>query len=276
MAISVTPASKTHPLDGARERLKRADENIGHLNTEVSQFLASIPRAIFKPGPDGNMVISDENREAYQAIRESALAQQSMPRLSVLAGEIIHHFRSALDHVMWQLASAEHRRKFESTIEFPVCEKWQECFIRESDREVKHSAYCRKVQGLTSIAALTRIYWLQPYHRADLFNSPLLQIHLLDKFDKHRELVEIASQPFLRAHRFEQRVVNAVINRATGEVLRFVGPAEVTKVDVHAELFIDVAFTELRKWETQPLIVFLEKLLRFTSDTVESFAGEFG
>jgi hypothetical protein len=41
-----------HALDGARERLRRADENIQQLNQEIAGFLASVP--IVNLGVEGN------------------------------------------------------------------------------------------------------------------------------------------------------------------------------------------------------------------------------
>ena len=140
--------------------------------------------------------------------------------------------------------------------------------------EVKHSGYCRKIQGVTSLTALARIEGLQPYNRVDRHNSPLLQIHLLDKFDKHRELVDVAPSPYGRAVREESQVLNTVKDSASGG-FRVVSIPTPRKVKVYAQMFLDVAFTQVGKWEPEPLIPFLENLLRFTSNSVESFADEF-
>jgi len=191
----------------------------------------------------------------------------------VLAGEIVHHMRSAFDHLIWQLSIQEARDKFAGDIEFPVSEHPPECIWRVSDGKVKHSSYCRKTKGVTSITALTRIDNLQPYKRIDRDNSPILIIHTLDKFDKHRELVDVSAQAAGRGVGRVRRVVNTVKDSASGGMrLIPVGPP---KVEVYAELFAEVAFTKLRQWKSQPLIPFLEDLLSFTRDSVESFAGEF-
>lgn len=273
MTTSVNPSGK-HPLDGARERLKRADENIRNLNAEVSQFLSGFPTVSARRGRDNNTVITDDNQKAFEVIRQHALAGTTIPRFGVLAGEIVHHFRSAFDHIIWQLATPDDQRRFATEIEFPVCELMPKC-VRKPDGKVKHSAYCRKVQGVASITALTRIERLQPYHRVDRFNSPLLQIHLLDKFDKHRELVSIPVNLFERMIYTGRQAFYTAKDSASGG-FKVIGPiGRHINVDVEAQLSLNVAFAELRKWETEPLIVFLEKLFRFTSDTVESFAAEF-
>jgi hypothetical protein len=91
-----------HPLDSARHRLERADENIRNLTAEIAEFLAPFPRVRL----DGvNPVISDENRRKFEVIRKQALSGTAWPRFSVLAGEIVHHLRCAFDHVIWQLST---------------------------------------------------------------------------------------------------------------------------------------------------------------------------
>jgi hypothetical protein len=44
-------------------------------------------------------------------------------RFSVLAGEVIHHLRSCLDHLVWQLSSEPFRSAHSDRIEFPVYER---------------------------------------------------------------------------------------------------------------------------------------------------------
>ena len=257
-----------HPLDGARERLKRADENIRNLHAEVSQFLAPLPRVRFDlHGND--IVFSDKDRNAFDKLRQRILAGTAMPRFGVLAGEIVHHLRSAFDHVVWQLSTAEARRKFANEIEFPVCESPPECVLSRLDCKVKHSSYCRKVKGVTSSTALVRIDSLQPYKRVDRHNSPLLIIHILDKFDKHRELVDVIPQAVGYGRGMVLQRVQTIKDSASGG-RRIVNPvAGPPEMKVYVEMFAQVAFTQLREWEAEPLVPFLQNLLRFASDTVE-------
>jgi len=274
MSTIVTPPRKSaHPLDGARERLKRADENIRNLEVEVSQFLSGFPKVIATRGPDNKAILTDDHRKAFEILRQIVVGRTEVPRFGVLAGEIVHHFRSAFDHLIWQLADAEGRRRFANEIEFPICETRQEC-IRKADGKVKHSSFCRKVQGVSSLTALARIHGLQPYHRVDLFNHPLLQIHLLDKFDKHRELVGVNQDLFQRFMYSGRQPFGTVKDSASGGI-RIVKPIGPLEVNMQAELSLNISFAELRKWEAKPLLVLLKELLSFTSDAVESFADEF-
>lgn len=45
-------------------------------------------------------------------------------------------------------------------------------------------------------------------------------------------------------------------------------------VKAYSELFLQVAFAEFREREDDPLVPFLENLVRFAKDSVESFANE--
>ena len=91
-----------HPLDGARERLKRADESIQKLNIEVTDFLAPAPIVTLDVDIEqGKPIITDKDREAFQKLQEFVAGSVPL-RLRVLAGEVIHHLRSAFDHIAWQ------------------------------------------------------------------------------------------------------------------------------------------------------------------------------
>lgn len=263
-------AEMAHPLDSARERLNRADENIRSLKAQVTKFLAPFPRAKFR----GKKAIWREgDREAYEVLRKQALSGTELPRFSILAGEIIHHLRCAFDHVIWQLSTPEARKKFPNDIEFPVNDSPPgPCKWRDREQKVKHSSYCRKVKGVASVTALARIDDLQPYKRTD--NSPLLLIHDLDRFDKHRELVVVI--PSVAAHATAEAFQSfRTVNHPASGGVQLLGPARPPTVKVYADLFAQVAFAEFGLRQSQPLVELLEELAHFASDSIESFAGEF-
>jgi hypothetical protein len=79
-----------HPFAGIAEKLKRADENIVNLNGEISKFFAESEYPVI-PKPDDKRW-----KEALEYHRELKVPK----RFSVLGGEIIHHFRSCLDHIV--------------------------------------------------------------------------------------------------------------------------------------------------------------------------------
>src|SRR5207302_926971 len=102
-----------HALDGARERLKRADENIQNLNGEITEFLKPVPVITMSVDMDKREpIITDENRQAWNELTNFIKTQDVKPRFSVLTGEIIHHMRAAFDHLAWQLSSANFQTQF--------------------------------------------------------------------------------------------------------------------------------------------------------------------
>jgi hypothetical protein len=137
-----------HPLDSAHERLKRADEQIKNLNIEISEFLAPIPVVTFF---GREPIVTDENRQAYRQLQEFISHTEIPPRFSVLAGEIVHHLRSAFDHVAWELSSDAERRDHATRIEFPI-------FPDALDDKGKLTRFERKIEGISSPTALA-CFW---------------------------------------------------------------------------------------------------------------------
>ena len=166
-----------HPFTGISEKLRRSNENILNLHKEVTTFFEGCEYP----------TIPDRYAEGWQeAVRyHGALAMP--PRFGVLSGEVIHHLRSCLDHIVWHFSSTEYRASNETSIQFPVLQK----------RPVKKdeiARYERNIKGISNRNVLKLIEGLQPYHRGDnAINDPLCIIHDMDRFDKHRELVVTSS-----------------------------------------------------------------------------------
>src|ERR1700679_1551898 len=101
-----------HPFAGIAEKLKRADQNIFSFHTEINLFLKS-----------GNYpIIPHPNDERWQEAVDYHRNKSIPVRFAVLAGEIVHHLRSSLDHIVWHFSSDEARLKGQNVIEFPVFE----------------------------------------------------------------------------------------------------------------------------------------------------------
>jgi hypothetical protein len=267
----------SHPLDSARERLKRADENIKQLNVEVAAFLSQWPSFKFFCGNPG---ISDKQQEMLKKYREIALNRSVDPRISVLAGEVIHHMRSAFDHVVWQLSSLEHRLgKSGTKIEFPVIDvaptHTPTCAIPGVNVN-KLCLYCRKIHGVTSQTARARIEQLQPYLTmgVNAGRNPLWLIHDFDRKDKHRDLIlsmySISLAPFRRVHSHVWRE-----HYPWETTPRRVIPLYTEKVEDGGDVALQIAFRELSEREDKPIVPTLQYLLNFARDSVESFSGEF-
>jgi len=262
-----------HPLDSARERLKRADENIQQLNGRITDFLAPVPAITLDVDvAAGQPIITDENRKAYDKLVDFIKGHKVEPRFSVLAGEIIHHLRSAFDHLTWQLSSPDVQAKSGTQIEFPVFrERPQSCSVAKR----KICRYCRKVEGVASPSALTRIQRLQPYHRADPSRHPLWLIHDLDRIDKHRELV--LAVYIMRLDVAATAQANGIGIQMPWELRpRIIGAISPPRnVEMKVKMSAQVTLGEFRGREDKPIIPTLQDLLDFTVNSIEGFAGEF-
>jgi hypothetical protein len=80
-----------------------------------------------------------DSEEASHAFLQHA--RREIPaRFGVLAGEVVHHLRSILDHIIWLLSSEQYRRTNETQIAFPIC-------VAEPRRMAERSRYDRKIGG---------------------------------------------------------------------------------------------------------------------------------
>jgi hypothetical protein len=159
-------------LDGMKAKIVRADETIVRLEAEIDAFLSREYRVIGEVDVNGRAYV-------FTAFGEPKLP----PRFAVLAGEVIHHLRSCLDHLVTQLVTVEggtpnHRH------EFPLC-RTPDAFEIARKR--------KKIAGVSANAA-KRIREAQPY-KADPKpgNSTLLLIHELDIIDKHRLVLVVVT-----------------------------------------------------------------------------------
>jgi hypothetical protein len=164
MDISVTP------IDGINEKLKRAHEDIVNLEVEIARFFNESEYPI--AGDEDFKVLAQKS--LYHAGRKIPL------RFSVIAGEVLYHLRSSLDHMAWLLAIPAIREKTPARVEFPVC---CERFNKDGAPSLKG-----KIEIFASDTAKQIIEREQPYNGPDPLNDILWLIHDLDRKAKHREL----------------------------------------------------------------------------------------
>jgi hypothetical protein len=265
----------THPLDGIRDKLKRADQCIRDLDSEIATFIAKFPTFDFPvtvPGEDP--VFTDERSKVWKEFGLEFLQrerEEPIPlRHAVLAGEIIHHLRSCFDHLAWQLSDETCRNtgKNGNAIEFPVFD------VDTAKDKEELRRYSRKVKCITTRpAALARIESLQPYKRVEPLNDPLWRIHDMDRIDKHRELTLVICTPGARLEATGlQRFVT--VYKAGIPIGKIPLPG-ILNMKVNTKVCAYVAFGQSVKGEFEPVIPFLAQLHRFTFDTIESFAVDF-
>src|ERR1700724_711353 len=86
-------------LAGVYEKLKRADESIQNLNSEIVAFLDERPEGGF----------SDDKQKAAKQLAEFHTKRVVPLRFGVIAGEVAHHLRSSLEHIAWLLSSDQYQ-----------------------------------------------------------------------------------------------------------------------------------------------------------------------
>jgi len=246
-------------LEGANEKLKRANENILNLNSEGLVFFDN----------SDYPTIPHEDEKVFQEAVDYHSKRGIPLRFSILAGEIIHHLRSILDHIAWQLSSTTARgtHAIANQIEFPI-------FAKRPITKDEMSRYSRKVQGISDAKALTLIESLQPYNRLptdDPLDVPIWIIYDLDRIDKHRELVLV----FFTLHInltseliFKATLLNQKAKRA-GEPSPTIGKA----VQMYGKASPQISFSQFGKSEKQPIIPALTHLANTTRDVVRLFAA---
>src|SRR5438132_4480841 len=84
-----------HPLEGSRLKWERAKQHLEALDAEIGPW----PRR--KP----YRVRPESNAEKTEAILRVDLLDVPPLEWGVVVGDIVHNWRSALDHLAWQLAS---------------------------------------------------------------------------------------------------------------------------------------------------------------------------
>lgn len=168
-----------HPFTGIAEKLNRSHENIKNLDAEISRFFQESDYPL----------LSNDNKQVIPEAVEYHSKRPIPLRFSVLSGEIIHHLRSCLHHIVWYFSDAEYRRKHVTWIQFPILKD------RPSPADVS-TRYERKIKGIKDahiLELIERVQPFQPHSGPDSTNSFLLAIHDLDIVDKHRALVIVAS-----------------------------------------------------------------------------------
>lgn len=156
-----------HPLDGCRAKITRAGDHLQTLDTESRRFVEE-HEYIFVHSTD------PDTREHVIVVRSIRQPPVLPPiRLGVLVGDVLHNLRSALDHLVWQLAiigtgPAERRNQFPIFDDPEMFKQRRERYLHGVSQ--KHRA---------------RIEAYQPY-KGGTEGQALTVLALLNDIDKHR------------------------------------------------------------------------------------------
>lgn len=239
-------------FDGIHEKLKRTRENIGDLESEISAF--------FQGGE--YPVLPEDDRELLLKAIQYHKSRVIPLRFSVLVGEIVHHLRSCLDHVIWEFSDETYRLKYFWKIEFPVVE------VRPSDKDSK-ARYEGKIKGITGARLREFIEKLQPYNTPDPIECPLLILHKMDVIDKHRELV-LCTGTGVR-----ELPMGVIVEKALASYQHSVSSDEIAKIAFelkgYGKLIPQVSFSEFGGREVQPVVPGLIELNNYVVNVLRQF-----
>jgi hypothetical protein len=247
--------SPDHPFNGIFEKLKRADENILILKAEIDAFTKAGDYPVL-PHPDHEMW-----QEAVDYHKNKLIPK----RFSVLAGEIVHHLRSSLDHIVWHFSNETARVKAQNTIEFPFFKK------KPSGRALDR--YDGKIQGITDPGVRDLIEKLQPYNvGADDPDDFLLIVHDMDRFDKHRELVIVHPTAYVTVPPDRPDLIRK-FELYKQKKLPVTELMEISRaLKNYGEVSPSISFRQFGKRESQPVIAGLGKLFIEVRTVVDLFA----
>lgn len=258
------PILAPEQLEGVSERLAIADQNILDLNGKITDFLKPFPGVEIKI-KDGNPLLTEIERNAWQNLQKTAKEIKVPLSFSIRAGEVIHHLRSSLDHIAWQLADPIKREDKPTHVQFPIVTDW-------SDNN-EASRYQRQTQFIVDPNALSIINKVQPAwlkSRGESLNTdPLYIVHWMDIFDKHRALAMFVWVPRMQGVSNVTREYLPIQDAdGTRMLIPLIGTA---KVQANMKVSLHVAFAKTNKWEERPVIELLFNL----TDAIRNVVGLF-
>jgi hypothetical protein len=163
---------ETHPLRGVALKLNRAEDHLQLITDMVNTFIES----------DFYETAAEKDSKG-RLVARLVNVKPPPPELSVLIGDCVHNFRSALDHLAYALAAsytAPLPQAYARTSAFPI--------FRTGPlyRRTGPAGAAYKMRGM-SRRARAAIQRLQPYHRRKRPGlSSLWMLEELSNIDKHR------------------------------------------------------------------------------------------
>lgn len=177
-------ATTPDPLKHINRKLARAKKQLGELDRTAKTF--------FEQQFYSALLYHEKKTPWWLLIIEEVAP--TPPEVGIIAGEVAHHLRSSLDHLMWLLARPKSRHE-ERAVEFPIA------FTRKE--------FVGRVGGQPGVSALKgmrykmpwvkRGVWatvesLQPYNSRKCLGAETLGfLREINNWDKHRSLTIVGA-----------------------------------------------------------------------------------
>lgn len=229
---------------GCFAKVERARELMQSLQAEVNAFMEAAPYSLrlYFYAETGEQVV------CIETVRECPL------RWAVIFGEIGHNLRSALDHLVYELARVRNSNPSGAKTSFPIYSihdtYWTPRKKRASPREEATVGVPDHARAIIDRA--------QPYHRGNAASAhPLATLAWLTNVDKHRLVHAVvvmgAGQNLIAAPAGANDRIVSVANPITAgtrlepgtEVARVrIAPDQQAEVNVKGEIACEIAFGE--------------------------------
>ena len=163
----------SHPLDGCRAKILRADKHLQELDAQREMWVAGVPYDLAEK--------SDTKPNAfYWQVME--LDPPPLERLGLILGDYVHSLRSALDHLVWRLVETANRHQVPKN-------KWSEIYFPVVTTSLAEFWGKEPLRYLT-VEQVTYIEGFQPY-RAGNYPGPLRDLQFFWNADKHRIVIPV-------------------------------------------------------------------------------------
>lgn len=260
----------SNQLDGCFAKIERAKELIDDVDRYIASILSKAPYQVVGQNQP------DRNRYAFW-VEGPAIPLQ----VSVMAGEVFHHLRSALDHVIWALALRA-KSPPSSRIQFPVA---------DTAKKYKDAVRRGDLDGVP-VVAHTLIESIQPYQSDPPEHSLLKALHQLNIIDKHRllnivttamrpdsRLVVNPKGPGLMIVLPEAKPGATIFHRAMEDDIEIQWIAYepgAPNVEIGNDFSIEIVFEEVAARERQPVVQTLKNFCGGIEAYVQLFAPLLG
>lgn len=167
--------ARSETLRNVMAKLNRVDQLLDHLNEQTEAFLKGPPERIL-------VDYDAESEAAFRAAHEGRAVEASM---SILAGEVLYHLRSNLDHIVCGLIRKDGNQPTIQS-QFPI-------FNYQPKKKEDVRRYDSQVKGITSKNALGIIEAFQPYKtdQDEIIRRSATQLEILkalSNYDKHQSV----------------------------------------------------------------------------------------
>jgi len=235
----IIPEPNSHPLEGVRLKLSRAEHHHEVLRDLITRFLDSKPYG----------VVEKRDSETGRDVLRARIRKQIDPRWSLVLGDALHNYRATLDQLVYVLSSTQ-GREAPARCEFPIyAEKTGDSgfFRYKRNGELVPGCGAWKIRGVRKRPQQI-IRGLQPYQRGKEARAEALWLlQELNIRDKHR-LLNVAGSQMLGAvvYREGYEIVPVYGSFEADSILAYVARTRgrKPKPNVDFEPFFDVVLNQ--------------------------------